>query len=302
MAFYVGRYKNIEKVTYNIEVVTPMFIGGADPKSAELRVPPIKGMLRYWWRAINYSKVINNDFSTLFKDESKLFGDSDKFGRSKTIIEIISDKYGIISVNPLPHKNSNFRFNAVSPKHNFMVKLCAPKVVHNLFKFSSIVGGVGKRARRGFGAFNILNLQEYNDDISVFLLNLLESIVPGSYDISNRNILAKNFTNAEYPYLKKIIFGKKDKNVDNLLAEIGKSSHKNNSDGTGYAKKVGNKTYRLASPVYTSITKSSEEYCIIVSKLNLVSNIRVENDNSKEFINDLIDIKSEANRTNSRGK
>jgi CRISPR-associated protein Cmr1 len=36
---------------FEVEVVTPMFLGGANNLEAELRVPSIKGMLRFWWRA-----------------------------------------------------------------------------------------------------------------------------------------------------------------------------------------------------------------------------------------------------------
>lgn len=42
MAFYVGRFRNIEAREFEVEVVTPLFLGGADPGRAELRVPPIK--------------------------------------------------------------------------------------------------------------------------------------------------------------------------------------------------------------------------------------------------------------------
>lgn len=51
--------------TFNFEVVTPMFIGGASPNGeAEIRPPSIKGLLRWWFRALGGSK----------EWESKLFG------------------------------------------------------------------------------------------------------------------------------------------------------------------------------------------------------------------------------------
>jgi CRISPR-associated protein Cmr1 len=51
MAFYINRFSMIERQTYDVDVVTPMFLGAADPKEAELRAASIKGMLRFWWRA-----------------------------------------------------------------------------------------------------------------------------------------------------------------------------------------------------------------------------------------------------------
>ncbi|MFZ1105749.1 MAG: type III-B CRISPR module RAMP protein Cmr1 [Hyphomicrobiaceae bacterium] len=42
----------MHRIEAEFEIVTPMFLGGADPKgSAELRAASIKGALRFWWRA-----------------------------------------------------------------------------------------------------------------------------------------------------------------------------------------------------------------------------------------------------------
>jgi len=42
------------KATYKI--VTPMFLGGADHEE-EIRVPSIKGALRFWWRALAWGAI-----------------------------------------------------------------------------------------------------------------------------------------------------------------------------------------------------------------------------------------------------
>ena len=46
MAFYISRFQNSDSKEFDVEVVTPMFLGGANIQDAELRVPSIKGMLR----------------------------------------------------------------------------------------------------------------------------------------------------------------------------------------------------------------------------------------------------------------
>ena len=38
---------------YDVEVVTPMFLSGADQQKVEIRAASIKGQLRWWWRAMN---------------------------------------------------------------------------------------------------------------------------------------------------------------------------------------------------------------------------------------------------------
>ena len=70
MTFYISRYKNIDAAEFEIEVVTPMFLGGADPTKAELRVPSIKAAMRFWWRAL----YDGNDIENMAKKEAEIFG------------------------------------------------------------------------------------------------------------------------------------------------------------------------------------------------------------------------------------
>lgn len=41
------------RLTADFEVLTPMFLGGADPNRAELRAPSLKGAMRFWYRALD---------------------------------------------------------------------------------------------------------------------------------------------------------------------------------------------------------------------------------------------------------
>ena len=66
-----GRITTVD-ATYR--VVTPMFCGGADPKrSAELRLPSFKGVLRFWWRALAWGRL-GGDLKRIHEQEAKLFG------------------------------------------------------------------------------------------------------------------------------------------------------------------------------------------------------------------------------------
>lgn len=49
MAIHVGRFLDRTTAHFDVQVLTPMFLGGADGH-AELRSPPLKNALRYWWR------------------------------------------------------------------------------------------------------------------------------------------------------------------------------------------------------------------------------------------------------------
>ncbi|MDR1284279.1 MAG: type III-B CRISPR module RAMP protein Cmr1 [Opitutaceae bacterium] len=74
-------------LTAHFRVVTPMFLGGADPTSeAELRPASIKGALRFWWRALMWNRGINT-VAALREREAALFGSSEK-GQAKFLLSI----------------------------------------------------------------------------------------------------------------------------------------------------------------------------------------------------------------------
>lgn len=63
----------IEPITCALEVVTPMFLAGADQQDIAkelLRVPSLRGMLRWWWRAAQG----DGDHQTLLKRERDVWG------------------------------------------------------------------------------------------------------------------------------------------------------------------------------------------------------------------------------------
>jgi len=63
----------IDRIEVTYEVVTPLFCGGAESVKAEVRLPSFKGVLRWWWRALAWSKF-NGDLSEVTKAENLLFG------------------------------------------------------------------------------------------------------------------------------------------------------------------------------------------------------------------------------------
>jgi CRISPR-associated protein Cmr1 len=65
------------RITATFEVVTPLFLGGADPAgTAELRASSIKGVLRFWWRALAWSRFGRNAnaLEAIRREEARLFG------------------------------------------------------------------------------------------------------------------------------------------------------------------------------------------------------------------------------------
>ena len=70
------------KATYR--VVTPMFCAGADRAQPEVRIPSFKGVLRFWWRALAWSRL-DGDLQRIQQDEASLFGSAGKGQSSFTL-------------------------------------------------------------------------------------------------------------------------------------------------------------------------------------------------------------------------
>lgn len=77
----------MQTLTATYRVVTPMFLGGAEPTAeAELRLPSFKGALRFWWRALMWGRGIH-DAQALRATENQLFGCSDPtVGQSRLLM------------------------------------------------------------------------------------------------------------------------------------------------------------------------------------------------------------------------
>jgi len=87
MAINISRFYGRERMKLDCEILTPMFLGGAD-QNAELRAAPFKGLLRYWWRiACGYRFQSPQD---LYSEEARLFGSpDDNGGKSKVMVEVL---------------------------------------------------------------------------------------------------------------------------------------------------------------------------------------------------------------------
>ena len=73
-------------------VVTPMFCGGVDPGTAELRLSSFKGVLRFWWRALAWSRC-GGDLQAISDEEDALFGSTGS-GQSRVSMRL--------ALNPVP--------------------------------------------------------------------------------------------------------------------------------------------------------------------------------------------------------
>lgn len=80
---------------FNCEVLTPLFLGGADPRAgSELRPPSVRGALRYWYRAlVGGSSLMRpehaDETDDLRRREERVFGSP---GRGSTVSVLVLAK------------------------------------------------------------------------------------------------------------------------------------------------------------------------------------------------------------------
>jgi len=170
-----------KKAEFSVEVLTPMFLGGAEG-NAELRSPPFKNALRYWWRLTQG----NLSAGDLLKAEQKLFGGvNDKASRSRVDVVVTGDvstwsqgkRVDIGSkINPEAkgknvslsaylgmgpvHFTGNLEKATIFPGQTFRFSLTYPAVegeaIEDALSLFAHLGCLGSRSRNGWGSIQMI--------------------------------------------------------------------------------------------------------------------------------------------------
>ncbi len=159
----------LKKVAFQCEVITPMFLAGADQERAEIRAQSIRGSLRYWLRALlgGQGLVQSSDLSA---KESQIFGSTD-LGSPVTIRVLNISTRTEQAKNLMKDQNSGMAYLWYSTKlgnnrgfiesGSFDVVLQSIGDIEPLksaikaFWLLSNFGGLGTRSRRCAGAFQV---------------------------------------------------------------------------------------------------------------------------------------------------
>ena len=183
----------MQTISATYRATTPMFLGGANPRGApELRVPSIKGLLRFWWRAIRWPDFLGqcrNDKSRalneLRKYEDALFG-SIRTGQSSFLMSAVwadigGDSIKVQSTWPpnealgsgylgygiteskrqaLTHRTGwsescSFTVKCAFPQRAGETSLMVDARMNEIrlaIRSLGMFGGLGARSRRGFGS------------------------------------------------------------------------------------------------------------------------------------------------------
>lgn len=81
-----GAGSECARIEATYRVVTPLFCAGTSPERPEFRLPSFKGVLRFWWRALAWSRC-GGDLKAIQNEEAALFGSSEG-GRSRVSMHV----------------------------------------------------------------------------------------------------------------------------------------------------------------------------------------------------------------------
>lgn len=146
-----------KKVIFHFETITGLLLHGADTKITELRVPSIKGALRFWWRAMN-SHLVEKDknqkcnYAKLLKHETEIFGGINPAMRSKVILRIINQ-----NIIKSECKYNKTQSECIQGSWDLLCEYeeSIEKELQIAFSMLNLFGTLGSKARNGFGSVQI---------------------------------------------------------------------------------------------------------------------------------------------------
>lgn len=253
--------------TLECETITPTFNKPFNyPSLAEIRIPSIKGILRYWYRALFFEK----DTTTLYKKETEVFGGmgtGDFDGKSSKLgmnLRMHSTNF-ITTAQPVPNKKFTSAAVKIGTKFTLSVKFYRmdPNEEDNLkalLKTALTLGGVGQRARRGMGSISLS--KENGQPIEpLFEKDQYSRLLKGmgiKHSIKHNTIQLNTQNRATYPILQEIRFGKErnQSELEDLLYKVG---HMKKIKGIKDVHLGGVMRKRFGSPVWVKILKNDQK-------------------------------------------
>ena len=160
-------------------VATPLFCAGANQQHAELRLPSFKGVLRFWWRALAWSRL-RGSLDDIGHEEDHLFGSSSHGQSLLTLVRVECRRRNSAAAgNDLRQRvGAGARYlgyglmdvgtgqrGFLGPGFNFTVQMRVrdprQRIEHLIgaLKTLGLLGGIGARSRKGFGSVSLESLR-----------------------------------------------------------------------------------------------------------------------------------------------
>lgn len=269
---------------YKIKNITDLCSGNG-LQNPEFRIPEIKASMRFWWRALNF---FNNSKEMKVKEE-EIFGGSGKITCKSPLVFKLGEKNNFkVSDNKHIVKrdcNKEYTISCFKSGKTIDIELEFKKrkidnnsflckgleFYDSLFRISLILGGIGKRSRRGCGVFNIAN-EEDKSNIVYKIEKYMKSLdVDKYYVFENENFSffkiyrKEEFKrkSGEYPYIEEILIDLNAIEEEEFYKKIKEAIDKAREGKLKY-KNIG----RLACPIYVTCYGEKDMLYPIIVKLH----------------------------------
>ena len=249
-------------ITATFRIVSPMYLAGADQTTAALRPPSIKGALRFWWRALNWSRHWQDAatqpakdrehtaLKSLHQEEARLFGlAATEGGGRQGVFLLTANSQEVLKSSDQPvnlylmgqglAERGKPTRKAIEDGKSFTVLLrFKPKttaedqksVADALYAFG-LLGALGSRARHGLGS---VALTDWQGDGSAYAVPTKRA----DYILALKNLLPPSLSTALPPFsafsaLTRMDISQTDKTVNGLLNAVGGAQQMYRSYGQG---------------------------------------------------------------------
>ena len=202
-----------------VQTITPLLMYGADNKDdrinksiqaePELRATSIRGLLRYWLRAVLGGQI--SSVSQVYEKESDILGSTDSGSKVRVRVQQSRSMEAAENQTVLPHQTRGYplKHTGFPPESEFRITLSthpldnsqvlAPdsdllKAVFLMVHF----GGLGRRSRRGSGNLRVLEAKGYEgelplasfaenrDELAKYLKKVSHHISPDTHTIERK--------------------------------------------------------------------------------------------------------------------
>ncbi len=280
---------------FNLRLLSPAFIAGVDKNHPEMRAASVRGQLRYWLRALLGAR--NPALSALWDAESAIFGSTT--GGAGVSVRVYREAAAKIGDYPmLPHRQNEGRRQAsiqkaLSPGQVYDLQLATrpgtllPTHALDALRLWSLLGGVGRRSRRMFGAVQITAGEDVADwysppqsidELAALVGDALRQISSaGMPDIPKYPTL-----NAEHSWVivGTIPYPTHEDLVKSLFVDLlRKPPHLNNADS------FGGISPRRSSPIHAQVRRvGADQYYPVLTALRSKPDGKIRWDHVKQLM------------------
>ncbi|MBG9793695.1 hypothetical protein ABD76_14780 [Paenibacillus dendritiformis] len=272
--------------TLNCTIISPMFSYGN--QRAELRPTELKGLMRYMFRAA----ILEPDTEELYELESKYFGNAEKVA-SPVRLQFKPPTLPVISQDFLLHRKNKQDGFLRDTTFQLVIRTGQKtniKEYEEWIALSLVLGGMGKRTRRGRGCVALDEHHQHSVPKDQLLTWIAKKLNNWNHKAGITNSAACGYfpyrvmddhtiETAETvdlngfcrPVIEKIILGKEIKDIDKFLGVVDGATHTHRINelklkphkkrfATGFA--AG--TSRFASSVIVSVTRTADQILLPV--------------------------------------